>query len=95
MTRLNRGLAWFTMAIVGIAALTVSCAGQAGKQDKELMTVGNPFMPLWEHIPDGEPYVFEDHLNNNTSLPIDLPTFCTNSVSQVDARAVAIGNAVQ
>ena len=23
-------------------------------------TQGNPFMPLWEHIPDGEPYVFED-----------------------------------
>ena len=23
-------------------------------------TVGNPYMPLWEHIPDGEPYVFED-----------------------------------
>ena len=21
---------------------------------------GNPYMPLWEHIPDGEPYVFED-----------------------------------
>ena len=20
----------------------------------------NPYMPLWEHIPDGEPYVFED-----------------------------------
>ena len=20
----------------------------------------NPFLPLWEHIPDGEPYVFED-----------------------------------
>lgn len=26
----------------------------------QLTTVGNPFMPLWEHIPDGEPYVFED-----------------------------------
>lgn len=26
----------------------------------KLTTVGNPFMPLWEHIPDGEPYVFED-----------------------------------
>ena len=26
----------------------------------ELITVGNPYMPLWEHIPDGEPYVFED-----------------------------------
>ena len=20
----------------------------------------NPYLPLWEHIPDGEPYVFED-----------------------------------
>ena len=60
MTRLNRGLTWLSMAIAGIAAMTVSCAGQAGKQEKELMTVGNPFMPLWEHIPDGEPYVFED-----------------------------------
>ena len=26
----------------------------------ELSTVGNPYLPLWEHIPDGEPYVFED-----------------------------------
>jgi len=25
-----------------------------------LKTVGNPYLPLWEHIPDGEPYVFED-----------------------------------
>ena len=25
-----------------------------------LQTVGNPYLPLWEHIPDGEPYVFED-----------------------------------
>ena len=25
-----------------------------------LTTVGNPYLPLWEHIPDGEPYVFED-----------------------------------
>ena len=27
---------------------------------KELNTVGNPYLPLWEHIPDGEPYVFGD-----------------------------------
>ena len=20
----------------------------------------NPYLPLWEHIPDGEPHVFED-----------------------------------
>ena len=26
----------------------------------ELTTVGNPYLPLWEHIPDGEPYVFDD-----------------------------------
>ena len=25
-----------------------------------LTTPGNPFLPLWEYIPDGEPYVFED-----------------------------------
>ena len=24
------------------------------------MTAANPYLPLWEHIPDGEPYVFED-----------------------------------
>ena len=29
-------------------------------QIEQMTTVGNPFMPLWEHIPDGEPYVFED-----------------------------------
>ena len=28
--------------------------------EQKLTTVGNPFLPLWEHIPDGEPYVFED-----------------------------------
>jgi len=22
--------------------------------------VGNPYLPLWEHLPDGEPRVFED-----------------------------------
>ena len=27
---------------------------------EDLSTQGNPFLPLWEHIPDGEPYVFED-----------------------------------
>jgi hypothetical protein len=26
----------------------------------EPVTYGNPYLPLWEHIPDGEPYVFDD-----------------------------------
>ena len=25
-----------------------------------LLQAANPYLPLWEHIPDGEPYVFED-----------------------------------
>lgn len=36
-------------------------AASCGNTDQEkLVTVGNPYLPLWEHIPDGEPYVFED-----------------------------------
>ncbi len=37
-----------------------SCQPQQSAQPTPLTTVGNPYMPLWEHIPDGEPYVFED-----------------------------------
>ena len=43
------------------AMLALSCGQQkAEAPEAELTTVGNPFLPLWEHIPDGEPYVFED-----------------------------------
>lgn len=42
------------------ALLTLSCASKPEAVKKELTTVGNPYLPLWEHIPDGEPYVFED-----------------------------------
>ena len=59
MTKPNGGLSWICVALSCCIAM-MSCAGQAGKQEKELMTVGNPYLPLWEHIPDGEPYVFED-----------------------------------
>ena len=33
---------------------------QLSTLNSQLTTPGNPYMPLWEHIPDGEPYVFED-----------------------------------
>ena len=49
--------------IVGVAcsAVMLSCSQQQAETAKsEMMTVGNPYLPLWEHIPDGEPYVFED-----------------------------------
>ena len=43
--------------LIASVAVMVSCAGPA---DEVPATVGNPFLPMWEHIPDGEPYVFED-----------------------------------
>ena len=43
------------------AAASMMLAASCGNTDQEkLVTVGNPYLPLWEHIPDGEPYVFED-----------------------------------
>ena len=41
--------------------LVTSCATKmADYATEKLTTVGNPYLPLWEHIPDGEPYVFDD-----------------------------------
>jgi hypothetical protein len=41
--------------------MVMGCATKTTEmKETELTTVGNPYMPLWEHIPDGEPYVFED-----------------------------------
>ena len=60
MTLRNSGLSWICMALACGAPMMTSCSGQADKQEKVIMTVGNPYLPLWEHIPDGEPYVFED-----------------------------------
>ena len=42
-------------------ALATACSQKVEQAaETEPTTVGNPYMPLWEHIPDGEPYVFED-----------------------------------
>ena len=48
------------VAAVCCSLMAVSCAQQAETKKSELTTVGNPYLPLWEHIPDGEPYVFDD-----------------------------------
>ena len=42
--------------------LALSCQSnpQQSTTSTTLKTPGNPYLPLWEHIPDGEPYVFED-----------------------------------
>ncbi|MCQ2246063.1 MAG: family 43 glycosylhydrolase [Bacteroidaceae bacterium] len=51
-----------TSMFLAVCAMT-SC--QSSKETPqantdEIQTVGNPYLPMWEHIPDGEPYVFED-----------------------------------
>ena len=50
-----------TMAAACCMAMIASCQSQQQTNlNAQLSTPGNPYMPLWEHIPDGEPYVFED-----------------------------------
>ncbi|MCR5709905.1 MAG: family 43 glycosylhydrolase [Bacteroidales bacterium] len=45
-----------------LAAVVTLLAASASQSCRpaEPPTYGNPYLPLWEHIPDGEPYVFED-----------------------------------
>ena len=49
-----------SLAAACCTMLASSCQEPAQTVSPQLTTVGNPYMPLWEHIPDGEPYVFED-----------------------------------
>lgn len=48
-------------AILPMFATTdVAAKGQPGKTKFVYHGAGNPYLPLWEHLPDGEPRVFED-----------------------------------
>ena len=38
----------------------VDAFGQPDVQEYVFHGAGNPYLPLWEHLPDGEPRVFED-----------------------------------
>ena len=54
---------WLVLSLLGGTLMLMSCSSKqqaAPEKEKTLTTVGNPYLPLWEHIPDGEPYVFED-----------------------------------
>ena len=51
---------FLSVAAVCCTMLVLSCTSKKEIVKSELTTVGNPYLPLWEHIPDGEPYVFED-----------------------------------
>jgi hypothetical protein len=53
-----------SLAAACCMVMGVSCnqkvTAPASQELTTLNTVGNPYLPLWEHIPDGEPYVFDD-----------------------------------
>ena len=61
-TKKNRILALIGCAAASLMTLTVeSCANaKSGMEGQEVLMQGNPYLPLWEHTPDGEPYIFED-----------------------------------
>lgn len=50
------------IAFVGIGLCIPSAINGKGAHDNlpEVLGTGNPYLPLWEHLPDGEPRVFED-----------------------------------
>lgn len=53
------------LAALGLAALagstgTIAAQGKTTETKVSPQGTGNPYLPLWEHLPDGEPRVFED-----------------------------------
>ena len=56
------------LLLVGFLFFSVSCGKNMLKGDSYSSSTskyvyegsGNPYLPLWEHLPDGEPRVFED-----------------------------------
>ena len=63
MTPKTNHYSWLVLSLLGGTLMLTSCSSKqqaAPEKEKTLTTVGNPYLPLWEHIPDGEPYVFED-----------------------------------
>ena len=72
--------------------LLVSCMDKT--KMKTVSTPGNPYLPLWEQIPDGEPYVFEDSARTSRSstpttsasqAPRRPTTFSTRSTTRIFA----------
>ena len=43
-----------------VSALCLALVSCGGPVPETADFIGNPYLPLWEHVPDGEPRVFED-----------------------------------
>lgn len=61
MKRKKHRTSYIILLCTIILFATQNIAG-ANKSNKEhdIIGTGNPYLPLWEHLPDGEPRVFED-----------------------------------
>ncbi|HMT87702.1 MAG TPA: family 43 glycosylhydrolase, partial [Arachnia sp.] len=61
-TRAVQGAALAVALLFGVAAPAAAEPGPAetASSTDRVPQVGNPYLPLWEHVPDGEPDVFED-----------------------------------
>lgn len=60
-TYITRGILFF----LTVTVFAIVCEGKQPKKsnplfDSKTIGTGNPYLPLWEHMPDGEPRVFED-----------------------------------
>ena len=61
MKKIHYSLSGLVVAAACCTTLWTACVPKTTEmKETEPTTPGNPFLPLWEHIPDGEPYVFED-----------------------------------
>lgn len=62
MNRKNYGMLYKILLCTAMTLLTTQNIVGANKSNKEhdIIGTGNPYLPLWEHLPDGEPRVFED-----------------------------------
>lgn len=65
MRRFEFALKWKYLVLLLVMSFSVHFYAKAqgdGEQDGKFVhrAAGNPYLPLWEHLPDGEPRVFED-----------------------------------
>lgn len=49
-----------SVALSIVALSFAGCKTVNTDNNTDVVGVGNPYLPLWEHLPDGEPRVFED-----------------------------------
>lgn len=62
MKKRNYKLSYVILLCTAMTLSTTQNTVGANQANEELTTIGtgNPYLPLWEHLPDGEPRVFED-----------------------------------